>query len=470
MSFGWVLLVAHVLVGTIAAGHALLFKRDPRAALGWIAVCVSYPFVGALLYYMFGINRLETQAKSLSKYPHDNDEPEVLNGDVCLTFKPAELAALAQSSSAVTQRPLLAGNKVLPYFSGDAVYAAMLEAIDAAEHTISLASYIFDNNQTGERFAQSLGAAQRRGVDVRIVVDGVGELYSFPTISSRLRREGIDAKRFLPPKLLPPSLHINLRNHRKLLLVDGQVAFTGGMNIGDRHLETMPDGKPGTRDIHFRVVGPVISQLQAVFEDDWLFVSGKIPTFKPAPAPGAGEAICRVITDGPNDDLGKLEMITTGAIALARQRVWIMTPYFLPPPAMANALQAAALRGVDVSIVLPEKNNLALVHWATRNTLPELLQCGVKIFYQPAPFTHSKFMLVDEHYAHIGSANLDPRSLRLNFELVVEVFEADFVATLDAHFTHCQLASREETYAAVKARSLPVRLRDAAAWLFSPYL
>ena len=173
--------------------------------------------------------------------------------------------------------------------------------------------------------------------------------------------------RYIPPRLLPPSLNINLRNHRKLLIVDGRIGFTGGMNIGDHHLTNLENPASQTADIHFQLGGPILSQLQRVFDEDWAFAADE--TIHPPVETGSakGNAICRVITDGPNEDLGKLAMIITSAAALARKRIAIMTPYFLPPPTLINALQAAALRGVDVSIILPQRSNQPLVHWATRN-------------------------------------------------------------------------------------------------------
>ncbi|MGB5277055.1 MAG: phospholipase D-like domain-containing protein, partial [Gammaproteobacteria bacterium] len=306
--------------------------------------------------------------------------------------------------------------------------------------------------------------------EVRVLLDGVGELYSFPRAGRLLKKQGIKVARFIPPRLLPPAIHINLRNHRKLLVVDGNLGFTGGMNIGDRHLRILPNGQPGTPDLHFQLTGPIVDQLQQVFNEDWVFAGGEQARQHSINTGSSGSAICRVVTDGPNEDLGKLATIMTGAVALARQRVAIMTPYFLPPPELLSTLQAAALRGVDVSIILPEKSNQLLAHWATRNILWQLLQFGVHIYYQPPPFAHSKLLLVDEDYAHVGSANLDPRSLRLNFELVVEVFDRKFVALMSEHFDQVKQVSTEETLAGVDGRSLSVRIRDAVAWLFSPYL
>jgi cardiolipin synthase len=346
----------------------------------------------------------------------------------------------------------------------------MLSAIEKARHSVCFASYLFETNRSGRAFIDALAAARARGVDVRVMLDGVGELYSFPRAGYLLKKQGIKVARFIPPRLLPPAIHINLRNHRKLLVVDGVTGFTGGMNIGDRHLRQRPNGRPGITDIHFQLTGPIVDQLLHVFDEDWNFATGESRQSHSSKHTANGNAVCRVVTDGPNEDLGKLAMIMTGAVALAHRRVAIMTPYFLPPPALVSALQAAALRGVEVSVILPSQSNQPLAHWATRNMLWELLQYGVRIYYQPPPFAHSKLLLIDDEYAHIGTANLDPRSLRLNFELVVEIFDGAFVAHMGEHFERVRSMSTEETLAGVDGRALIVRIRDAMAWLFSPYL
>ncbi|MGD2171179.1 MAG: phospholipase D-like domain-containing protein [Gammaproteobacteria bacterium] len=476
----WLILAAHFTLAVISAGHALLYKRDPRAALGWVAVSFAYPIFGPLLYYLFGINRLRTRAhqikgKPLRRLRIGYEGPEFANPPVRDMHLPGMisdpvLSALARSSAAVTHRTLVGQNRLQPFFSGEEAYAAMLQAIEEARISVCLATYIFETNKSGLQFIEALVAAQRRGVDVHVLLDGFGEWYSLPRAGSLLKSEGISVARFIPPRILPPSIHVNLRNHRKLLVVDGVIGFTGGMNIGDRHLRRQPTRRNETADIHFRIEGPVVEQLRAVFEEDWYFAARQKIEHVFQPPDGAGSAICRVVTDGPNEDLGKLAMIITGAVSLAQKRVAIMTPYFLPPPELINTLQAAALRGVEVSVILPQKSNQLLAHWATRNMLWELLQFGVRVYYQPPPFAHSKLLLIDDSYAHIGSSNLDPRSLRLNFELVVEVFDRQFVEFMLEHFERIKSLSREETFSDVDARSLPVKIRDAAAWLFSPYL
>ncbi|WP_019530605.1 phospholipase D-like domain-containing protein [Dasania marina] len=503
MTITWLILALHSVLATTSILHALLYKKDPRAALGWIAVSVAYPLVGPVLYYLFGINRVKTQAYQLvgkplfnpfsyerpSAPPRATPQPTAIATLPSLIAQNTLLSGLALTSAAVTQRPLVEGNSIQPLFNGDKAYPEMLATINQAQHSICLSSYIFANDKSGQRFIQALAAAQQRGVKVRVLLDGIGELYSFPTAGYHLKRKGIKLVRFLPPKLLPPSVHINLRNHRKLLIVDATVGFTGGMNIGDHHLSQEIGNKQGISDVHFSLQGDIVAQLLETFEEDWAFatdaaITNDAPidtqasdiakTTQTASTPLSvnhkPQSICRVITDGPNEDLGKLAMILTAATALATKRIAIMTPYFLPPAILINSLQTAALRGVDVAIILPAVSNQPLVHWATRNMLWELLQFGVKIYYQPAPFAHSKFMLIDDHYAHIGSANLDPRSLRLNFELIVEIFDQDFVSTMDKHFTTIRQASKEETLENIDHRSFPARVRDATAWLFSPYL
>ncbi|MFA7553205.1 MAG: cardiolipin synthase [Spongiibacteraceae bacterium] len=484
----WLFIALHVIIAVTTSIHALLFKQDSRSALGWIAACIAYPLAGPLLYCLFGVNRVETRAHKLSgknssrffaivrKYDDSLRQASnnINNPLPPIIAKDTNLTVLTRISTAVTHRPLVGNNHITPFFDGDSAYQAMIDAIDQAQNSISLASYILDTNQSGRCFIDALSNAQNRGVKVRVLVDGIGELYSFPTASRLLRKKKVPVARYNPPRLFPPSLNINLRNHRKLLIIDNYIGFTGGMNIGDRHLQQMPNGKPGISDIHCRLQGPIALQLQQVFNEDWAYATGQpeqsIAPPPPSMATSTGDACCRVVTDGPNEDLGKLAMVITGAAALARHRIAIMTPYFLPPSTLINALQSAALRGVDVSVILPANSNQPLVHWASRNILWELLQLGIKIYYQPAPFCHSKLMLIDDDYAHIGSANLDPRSLRLNFELIVEVFDQALISTLSAHFNHIRELSSEETLEGVDQRSFLIRIRDALAWLFSPYL
>ena len=301
-----------------------------------------------------------------------------------------------------------------------------------------------------------------------MLVDGVGEWYSRPRVGRLLKRRGVPFERFLPPQILPPRAHINLRNHRKILLVDGRVGYTGGMNLDRRHLPG-PDGKPRVRDIHFELAGPVLRQLERIFIEDWEFAAGeRLPDS--APAETAGAMLCRTIPDGPSRDIDRLIMVLLGTLSVARHTISIVTPYFIPSRELLASLQAAALRGVDVKLILPENNNLPYVHWASRNYLWQLLERGVKVFYQQGSFVHSKLYLVDDEYTQIGSANWDPRSLRLNFEVAVEVIDRDFASRIAAQIDRYLEGSRPVTLEEVDGRPLPERVRDSLAWLASPYL
>lgn len=470
----WILLALITAGAACAAGHALLSKRDPRAALGWIAVCLMFPLAGPLLYFLFGFNRIRTRARKLQARSPSRDPVAgtplshfaLSSSDVSVVYR-----ELARIGDAVTGHPLVGGNRLQMMTSGEEVYEAMLASIAGAASSVSLATYIFESNQTGKRFVDALAAAKQRGVEVRVLVDGIGELYSIPRIGRLLREARIPVARFLPPRLWPPTVHINLRNHRKLLIVDGQLGFTGGMNIGDRHLLDGGASRRPVVDLHFRIEGPVVAQMEEVFLDDWAFATGHEVADVAMPIRDRqGTAICRAVVDGPDEDLDSLVTLLVGAISSARSSVSIMSPYFLPSPGICAALQAAALRGVEANVILPEDNNLPFVDWATRNMLHDLLRWGVRVFYQPPPFAHSKLFLVDDHYAQIGSANLDPRSLRLNFELVVEVYDAPFTRTLAEHFTSILATAREVTIEQLDARPIHIKARDATAWLFSPYL
>jgi len=249
--------------------------------------------------------------------------------------------------------------------------------------------------------------------------------------------------------------------------VDGKVGFLGGMNIGGREV-----GKPGERrmaDLHFKVRGPVLAQLGEAFGVDWLFATREALKVPKAPA-SCGSCVCRVITEGPDEDNDKLLFVMLGAVSMAREQLLIMTPYFIPPPELSSALQSAALRGVDVTLVLPERSNLRYVDWACRRWLWPLVQRGVRVFLQPPPFAHTKLLVMDGSYAQIGSANLDPRSLRLNFEIAMEVYDRAICEQLSRYVIEARDRSRKLTEPMLNAVNMWARARDSLFWLLSPYL
>lgn len=447
--------------------HALLYKRDPRAAMGWIMACIFVPYGGPLAYFLFGINRVRTRAQGLQR--------RFLHVGYEIGLRKIQLAhkgevGMRDAGWRVTGNALTQGNEVRPLYNGEAAYPEMLASIDQATERILLATYIFKVDETGTAFADALERAVARGVDVHVLIDGVGAFYSWRRPTRMLRKRGIPVARFLPPRLLPPSVYVNLRNHRKLLLVDNQVGFAGGMNISDQHTST-DSREREISDVHFALRGPVVADLIDLFCLDWHFATGTaIEVAEAAPMREPADMECRVVPDGPDDELDSLASTIQTVISAAQKSVDIMTPYFLPNRELMASIESAALRGVTVRLVLPQKSNLFYVDWAQRNLLAEILRWDIEAYYQPAPFCHAKLLCIDGSYSMIGSANLDTRSLRLNFELGIEVFSEAFNRELEAYFERVVAASARARYADLANRSVGIRLRDSAAALFTPYL
>lgn len=455
----WIGYALVAVFAVVTAGHALVYKRDVRATIAWVGFILVLPLVGATLYWLFAINRIQRKAGRLRPTPAGAGGAKNFRG-----VNPAgRFAALARLGNAVTHFPLTAGNALEPLVDGDIAYPAMLAAIEAAERSIALTTYIFDVDGVGARFERALADAHARGVEVRVLIDAVGgHQWLRRGMVDRLQARGIPVAEFLPIPSLRRAVSFNLRNHRKLLVIDGITAFTGGMNITAEAL----------RDLQFRVTGPVVGQLQQVFADDWHFVTGETLDDERwfPPLDEAGQALARAVPDGPDDNFDVLRLVLLGAITEARSSIAILTPYFLPDGALAAALYTAALRGVTVEIILPAVSDSPLITWASRAGLWQLLERDCRIRFSSRPFDHSKLMIVDDAWALIGSTNWDPRSLRLNFELNLECYDPAFATCMRALFDARRDAARPISKAEMDGRPMVVKLRDGAARLLTPYL
>jgi len=471
------LAATHLVLMVLASAHLVMYKKDTRAAIGWLGVVLMVPILGAVLYALFGINRLHRRAVTL----RGGTLPQFISGTrfvvdrtaVLKTLGPesTHLASLERLIGSLTKRPLLDGNKIVQLVGGEQAYPQMIAAIDAAQHTVAMSSYIFDNDRAGAMFADALARAVKRGIEVRVIVDGIGARYSFPSIVSRLRRSGIKVARFLPTLVPGRFAYANLRNHRKILVTDGRLGFTGGLNIREGHDARLKPAHP-IQDHHFRIEGPVVAHLQEVFAEDWFFCAGEVLVgeawFPELQAVGKG--LARGISAGPDSDLDKLRLTLEGALACAQSSVCVVTPYFLPDAPLIAALNVAALRGVEVDFILPQANNLALVKWASTALLWQVLERGCRVWLSPPPFDHTKLMLVDRMWTLLGSGNWDPRSLRLNFEFDVECYDHELADSLYRWMSQRRDRAKRVTLADVDGRSLPVRLRDGVARLLTPYL
>jgi len=456
--------IAHIAIASGVTVHVLLYKRNIGTSISWMGIAWLSPFIGGLLYFAMGVNRVQRRAKRLRR--------ERSHLFVVDQIAPADLAAdpltpLEYAIGRLTGLSTESGNRIEMLRNGDEAYPGMLAAIDAATASVGICSYIFRADVAGEPFIDALIRAHGRGVQVRVLIDGIGGGYFLSRTYNRLRKAGVPVDRFLHSYFPWRTPFLNLRNHRKLLVVDGRIAFTGGINIGAENLLATNPPHP-VRDTHFRIEGPVVEQLVEVFADDWLYETGEkllSDAWFPNLAP-VGQVMARVVTSGPDEDLEQIEFVALHAISCARRSIRVVTPYYLPPELLTTALGLAAMRGVTVDLVVPEKSNHAFLDWARRVPLRVLLEAGCRIWLRPEPFDHSKLMTVDDSWSLIGSANWDTRSFRLNFELNVEIQDPAFAQSL----IQATQAGRQLDLATLDSEPLLFRLRNSAARLLQPYL
>ncbi|WP_421358323.1 cardiolipin synthase [Agrobacterium rosae] len=475
-----ILATLSIVMGAIAAIHATMTKQEVRTALGWVGVILLSPFVGAAIYGVAGINRIRRsslgQQRSLM---HGTIMDRVAlfdaDDDLVIARFGRRFLAMKNVGDRVTRNALTTGNVVEPLSSGDEAYAAMLEAIANAKRSIILETYIFDQDGIGLRFVEALSNAQHRGVEVRILVDAVGARYSVPSIMPGLQKLGIKAAVFNGNVIIGLRLpYANLRTHRKILVVDGRVAFTGGMNIREGFTQEF-SGDRHARDTHFRVTGPLVADLFTVAAEDWRFTTRELldgPVWDvtlPDGEPGS-PILGRVVASGPDNSIETSHKMLMGAFSIARSSIRIMSPYFLPDRELISALTTAARRGVQVDIIVPAKNNLTLVDHAMTAQFDQMLKSYCRIWRATGPFNHSKLLVIDDRWSYVGSSNLDPRSLRLNFEVDIEVIDEGFANAVSQRFGDAMENAKQVKLEELRARPFLMRLFERVLWLASPYL
>lgn len=475
--WGFLIAVSGLVLASGVTVHAVLWKRDSRAVIAWVGLAWLAPFLGGIVYLCLGINRIKRKAAGLERRTSwIADETLPLNAQDLQQAKKfssehPNLIGLAKAGQKLTGLPLQPGNSVEVLVDGDQAFPAMIEAIDSARRSVSLLSYIFDCDRAGEKFLDALIRAHARGVQVRVLIDDVGSKYSRPNMVHQLKAAGLTAESFLPTRVPRLPTYSNLRNHRKILVVDGRIGFTGGTNIREGHCLALQPTEP-VQCLHFRLQGPVVSQLQSVFAVDWAFATSEnisgddwFPEIT-----RAGTVWARGVEHGPDEHFERLSDLMAAALASARQNVRIVTPYFLPNASLIQALNVTAMRGVAVDIYLPSASNIALVQWAAMAQLWQILEKGCRVYCTPPPFDHTKLMIVDGLWALIGSTNWDPRSLRLNFEFNVECYDQHLADSLNEIVDAKARSARELKLADVNGRSFVSRLRDGLARLLTPYL
>jgi cardiolipin synthase len=458
-----ILFVISGLASAAAAIHAAMTKHDVRAAIGWVAVVLFSPLVGAGFYLVAGINRIRKQRVSQQR-SHTTIPQEVIHRllvDDVASVSGAQFSALKTLGDRVSDFKLLGSNSIRLLDGGDETYPAMLEAIKGAQRSIALQSYIFDHDEVG--------------VAVRVLIDAVGAKYSRPPIVHMLEKGGVQTARFMRPVIGVRLVYANLRSHRKLLVIDGTHGFTGGMNIRAGFVTAIAKENV-TRDTHFQVGGPVVYQLMINFAHDWQFTTQEKLSgpewFSTSPADfiEKGGVPLRCVPSGPDSTLESTHDMLLGALSVAQRHVRIQSPYFLPDVSLVAALATAARRGVLVDIVIPGANNLKLVNAAMMAQIDQLILTGCRVWRSSGTFDHSKLFTVDGGWSYVGSSNLDPRSLRLNFELDLEVYDRALAQQLDARIDATISSAERITIRSLMRRPFLLRLRDKIVWLASPYL
>ena len=453
----------HVIIAGTVTCHVLMTKRNVPATIGWIGLSWLSPVLGALLYVGFGINRVKRRARRLMGSAESIDDP--ITGDIS-SADPLE--RLKAAIGKITGQDMATGKVVAVLDCGDQAYPQMLAAIESAKYHVRLSTYIFRTDEVGLQFIGALARAHRRRVRIRVLIDGFGGGFLRSSAYRCLRKQGVPVSRFLHSILPWKMPFLDLRLHKKILAVDGDSAFVGGLNIGAENVIGRRPKAP-VRDIHFRLQGTIVRQIEQEFDDDWSFATGEEPIGKDsAPLAHPCGSAARTIAAGPDQEVDQLVLVFLSAINLARRSIRIATPYFLPEEQVITALQLAVLRGVEVHLVLPGKNNHRLVAWAARSHIRPLLQTGCHVWRSRPPFDHSKLMTIDGEWSLIGSANWDMRSLRLNFELTVEFYDADLSGEL-AKIIDARCA-QPITLEEIDERPFIVKLRDAGARLSMPYI
>lgn len=460
----------HIL-GVLSAIHAVMKAKTSQGAIAWTLSLITFPYLTLPLYWIFG------QDKFMG-YVIARQDQDLRLGTLRALVKPPSvelLKALPIESSTVkvleglADLPFTLGNKAKLLINGDETFGAIFEGIASAKEYILVQFFIVHDDELGKELKQKLIEAAKRGVKIYFMFDSVGTHALPKKYIQELEAANITVFSFKTTKGIKTRFQLNFRNHRKIVVVDGNVAFVGGLNVGD---EYMGKSKFGFwRDTHVRVEGPAAMHAQLSFSEDWFWSSGKVPELKwnMNSSLTDGKAVL-VLPTGPADGLDSCSLFFQEAIHAAKKRIWITSPYFVPDQAVISALQLAAMRGVDVRIILPNQADHFLVYWASFSYLKDTLPFNIKLYRYQKGFIHQKALLVDDGLSSVGTANFDNRSFKLNFEITMVFADIEFSKTVEAmlleDFSHCKKVEISE----ITERSYAFKVIVQVSRLMSPIL
>jgi cardiolipin synthase len=431
------MVVFHVL-GFISSIHAVMGTRTSQGAIAWVISLNTFPYVAVPAYWILGRSRFKGYVTARQEGDHEIRGTARDAADLIESFRvsPSEMLypAAGRAAERLTGIPYLKGNSVHLLIDGDATFADILAGIDAAQEYILFQFYIVHDDELGREVKSRLIAKAKEGVRVYFLYDEVGSHDLPKRYKNELRDAGVQVYDFHTRKGPGNRFQINFRNHRKIVVVDGRLAWVGGHNVGDEYLGKDP--KFGHwRDTHMRIEGPAVLAAQLSFVEDWHWAAGEVPDVDWAPKPSAdGNVPVLVLPTGPADELESAALMFTQAINTAEKRIWIASPYFVPDEAVIAALQLAGLKGVDVRILIPDKPDHYLVYLAAYSYFDEAGATGVQFYRYLDGFLHEKVMLIDDDIATVGTANFDNRSFRLNFEITAVVVDSAFAADVEQMF------------------------------------
>lgn len=476
MSTGLLILIgaavtAFEILGIVSAIHAVMRARTSQGAIAWAIALITWPFVCVPLFWIFGRSKFQGYASARraqdSKLVGVIEEMEA----VVAPFRIEIDKALGEAKvlERLAHLPFLRGNDAQLLIDGEQTFEMIFDAIDRAEHHVLAEFFIVRDDELGRRFRDRLIGAAKRGCTVLLLYDEVGSRSLNETYLRELRDSGVNVQAMQTTRGITNRFQLNFRNHRKIVVIDGHEAFVGGHNVGEEYVHKHRRLTPW-RDTHLRFEGPAAQAAQIVFLEDWHWATDSVPKlkwdFEPAPA----NKPMFILPSGPADEYETCGLFFTHAINSAEKRVWITSPYFVPDDRIITAMQLAAMRNVDVRLIIPDQNDNWLVKWAASTYLPQVIRAGVKVYEYETGFMHQKVMLLDDNVAVVGTANLDNRSFRLNFEMTAMTIDIAFAGELEemliGDFGNSRLIDRNS----IPDQNLVERIRGRVARLLSPIL